>query len=324
MNPWSLFFSVILVLWITLGSWLYTCQYMQLCTNLNTHSPVSDAQGHSPDPKEKKTEPAEGFTVRYKDQTVYKMNHFLNYKKGDSLPQQVEDQESLLTTVKSYLDKNPSQSLTIFGYFQPEEEDSMMGWKRALYFQNLLRAQGAKSEQVRLSTYGKKLESDEEGFLKNGLLMAIQDIESPTPDDSTSKEEEEKPAENAKANVSEFTEAELKLIRQKHLINFPYRVSHVRPSPEDQAFLDLVARYLKSKPEIKVLLVGHTDNTGDDEKNIKLGLQRANFVADILERQGISKNRITTRSEGAKQPLYNNDTESNRQKNRRVEITLQS
>jgi len=49
---------------------------------------------------------------------------------------------------------------------------------------------------------------------------------------------------------------------------------------------------------------------------------RAQAVAEALEADGISPNRITTRGLGERYPVATNDTEAGRQQNRRVEITI--
>lgn len=66
---------------------------------------------------------------------------------------------------------------------------------------------------------------------------------------------------------------------------------------------------------------GHADNRGSDEYNFVLSQKRAESVVRYLARQlGIEQERLFPVGYGESQPLVNNDTEDNRQKNRRVQI----
>ena len=66
-------------------------------------------------------------------------------------------------------------------------------------------------------------------------------------------------------------------------------------------FIDLI-EYIKSNPNSKVLLEGHTDSRGPDYYNYNLGLRRANSVKSYLMRQTILENQIQIVSKGEKNP----------------------
>ena len=84
-----------------------------------------------------------------------------------------------------------------------------------------------------------------------------------------------------------------------------------------------LADFLKEYPKHKVLIEGYTDSTGRAEHNQKLSEQRANSVqAALVNHMGISQDRITTRGYGEEFPVAGNDSASNRQMNRRVEIII--
>src|SRR5262245_25955551 len=66
---------------------------------------------------------------------------------------------------------------------------------------------------------------------------------------------------------------------------------------------------------------GHADNVGSDEYNLALSQKRAESVVHYLAQQlGIEKERLIPVGYGESQPLVDNDTDENRQKNRRVQI----
>lgn len=88
--------------------------------------------------------------------------------------------------------------------------------------------------------------------------------------------------------------------------------------------LDYLVEFLRKYPFCKLKISGHTDAEGDDQYNMKLSLLRAENIKEyIQEHTGIIDDKvITTRGYGKTQPLYPNDTEENRRKNRRVEFEI--
>jgi len=72
-----------------------------------------------------------------------------------------------------------------------------------------------------------------------------------------------------------------------------------------------------------VLVSGHTDTTGDSNKNQQLSLDRATSVRDwMIKASNIPENCFAIQGYGANKPLASNDTPEGRAQNRRVEITL--
>jgi len=70
----------------------------------------------------------------------------------------------------------------------------------------------------------------------------------------------------------------------------------------------------------KIQVYGHTDNVGDARLNQLLSENRAKVVATYLFNQGVADSCVLYRGFGPHRPASTNDTEQNRQKNRRVEI----
>lgn len=91
--------------------------------------------------------------------------------------------------------------------------------------------------------------------------------------------------------------------------------------PESAPTLREVAKLMKENPALKLLVAGHTDNTGSPEHNIKLSEGRAAAVVSALVMQhAIASARLQPKGFGDTQPLAPNDTEDGRGKNRRVEL----
>jgi outer membrane protein OmpA-like peptidoglycan-associated protein len=85
-----------------------------------------------------------------------------------------------------------------------------------------------------------------------------------------------------------------------------------------------IAKLLKADPGLKIYVVGHTDNVGSVESNIKLSQDRAEAVLQALVRDhGIAPARLRSYGCGLFAPVAANDTEEGRAKNRRVELVIQ-
>ncbi|WP_196889373.1 OmpA family protein [Aureivirga sp. CE67] len=76
--------------------------------------------------------------------------------------------------------------------------------------------------------------------------------------------------------------------------------------------------FLSDFPETKIIIEGHTDNTGSDEHNENLSINRAKSVTKYLINLGVDENRIQYNGYGSKQPVAENTTSEGRQLNRRV------
>ncbi|MBO7607594.1 MAG: OmpA family protein [Paludibacteraceae bacterium] len=93
------------------------------------------------------------------------------------------------------------------------------------------------------------------------------------------------------------------------------------PKEADEHFLT-VRKYLEANPEAKIIITGHTDNSGTPAKNIVNGQHRAEAFKNALVRKNIPRNRIGCVSKGETEPIASNDTPEGREQNRRVELDL--
>ncbi len=82
------------------------------------------------------------------------------------------------------------------------------------------------------------------------------------------------------------------------------------------------ANSLKGTSETDVTIYGHTDNTGSRDINERLSMERASAVANFLNIQGVSMNRLTTMGKAWDEPVADNATADGRAKNRRVEVYI--
>ncbi len=91
--------------------------------------------------------------------------------------------------------------------------------------------------------------------------------------------------------------------------------------PESAESIKAVADVLKEHADIRLLIEGHTDNTGNFDKNMELSKERAAAVKIyLMDKFGIADNRLKTMGRGQTSPVASNNTEEGRAQNRRVEI----
>jgi len=106
---------------------------------------------------------------------------------------------------------------------------------------------------------------------------------------------------------------------QISLYGIYFDTDKVAIKPSSKPTLKEIAKLLKSNPKLHILIVGHTDNQGEFNYNLKLSQKRAKAVADTLVKSyGIKKNRLRSYGVSYAAPAASNDTEEGRAKNRRV------
>jgi outer membrane protein OmpA-like peptidoglycan-associated protein len=86
--------------------------------------------------------------------------------------------------------------------------------------------------------------------------------------------------------------------------------------------LSSLAASLEKYPNTNLLIVGHTDSIGSDAYNQSLSERRATAAANYLVGQGVARSRLRSVGRGETEPVVPNDTDADRQKNRRVEVAI--
>ena len=93
---------------------------------------------------------------------------------------------------------------------------------------------------------------------------------------------------------------------------------------ESQTTINEISKLLKEQKDLKLIIVGHTDNQGELEYNMTLSQERAKSVVDTLVNDhGISAGRLKHWGVGYMSPMATNRSEDGRAKNRRVELVEQ-
>ena len=88
--------------------------------------------------------------------------------------------------------------------------------------------------------------------------------------------------------------------------------------------MGVVADYMKANPTVKLNVIGHTDNVGQDAANMDLSARRAkSVVKELVDFHKIDASRLTSEGMGESKPIGDNNTLEGRAKNRRVEFVKQ-
>ncbi len=105
-------------------------------------------------------------------------------------------------------------------------------------------------------------------------------------------------------------------------IYFDFNKSDIKP--ESEPAIKEIAKMLNQNKNLKVYIVGHTDNVGSLDYNMKLSQARADAVVkELINKYKISPNRLKAYGVASLAPVNSNNTEEGRAKNRRVEIVQQ-
>ncbi len=91
--------------------------------------------------------------------------------------------------------------------------------------------------------------------------------------------------------------------------------------PTSMPVIGMIAGYLQKNTEVKLKVVGYTDNTGNANTNLDLSKRRSNAVMrELVDFYKIESSRLQSDGNGAASPIDSNDTPNGRAKNRRVEF----
>jgi len=94
--------------------------------------------------------------------------------------------------------------------------------------------------------------------------------------------------------------------------------------PESDATLKEIAKLLQRNAQLKLYVVGHTDNQGTLDMNMDLSRRRADAVVKVLvAKHSVNLARLSAQGDGPTAPVASNDAEQGRAKNRRVELVKQ-
>lgn len=107
--------------------------------------------------------------------------------------------------------------------------------------------------------------------------------------------------------------------RAEILNNIFFKTGEYILDDKSKVELDKLSDFLHKNKTIKIEISGHTDDVGSDTENMTLSQRRAQSVQYYLQQSGIAADRILAKGYGETKPMAPNDSDENRQKNRRIE-----
>ncbi len=114
----------------------------------------------------------------------------------------------------------------------------------------------------------------------------------------------------------------LRVGEQIVLNNIFFETDSYQLRDESEVELKKLLQFLNENDQLKIQLLGYTDNVGSPDYNQKLSMQRAHEVYQYLIKKGIAANRLAFKGEGMNDPIASNETEAGRAKNRRTELKI--
>lgn len=100
-----------------------------------------------------------------------------------------------------------------------------------------------------------------------------------------------------------------------------FTASSLEIDTQGKEHIQMLANWMQANPDVEIELVGHSDNSGTASYNLQLSLQRSEEVMQMLVESGVEEFRILMDYRGSEQPAVENNTDENRDLNRRVEVT---
>ncbi len=107
-----------------------------------------------------------------------------------------------------------------------------------------------------------------------------------------------------------------------HAGNITFASASARLDVADSAVLDTLLDVVNRCPALRVEIGGHTDDVGPDAANLTLSERRAAAVAAYLAGKGVAADRLVAKGYGETTPLVANNSDENRNRNRRIEFKV--
>ncbi len=212
--------------------------------------------------------------------------------------------------LKSYLTGNPNIGLQIKGYYGASEKNvslfSNLGLARANAIKGYFITNGFNKKQMAIT-------SEESIDIKEGIsvIRGAADYSFFVEEDDTQQKKLEA--------LMLFRE---QLQKEPLTLYFETGNSQINLSQEERAAIKKIGEYLTAIDNSRLLIIGHSDSTGKSEMNKTLSQKRAESVKAEFVKNGFIASSIETVGEGADMPMYTNETEEGRAKNRRVTVTI--
>jgi OmpA-OmpF porin, OOP family len=250
------------------------------------------------------------FNLSGKDLTYNCHDNFRFLTDGFNNIQPVNDSINTgIGLLKTYFDKNAKDKLVITGYALNSEKNTSA-------FPNLAMA---RANDLKSYFVSKGIASDRfelKGEMRDAWKKSADTLLGPADFKILQGEEV---ATEPKADWAAKKEA---INANPLILYFNSNQSEISLSAAERQKVADIVNYLDNVADAKLNATGHTDSEGDHDKNVSLGLNRANFAKEYLSKNGVVGDKIETASKGPDEPIADNKTAEGKSKNRRTVVTI--
>ena len=153
--------------------------------------------------------------------------------------------------------------------------------------------------------------------------------------EAKAKAEAEKAKAEAEAMAQADAAAQARAARVAHVnslkekgesvtVHFETGADELQFKPGEQEIVDEICEAMVEEPSLRIIIAGHTDNSGDPEKNLRyFGKKRAESLKAYMVSKGVPADQIKCESKGDKEPVADNNTREGRALNRRANIRFE-
>lgn len=201
--------------------------------------------------------------------------------------------------LKEVMNKNPQSELHIYSQYSPSEDIYMpnLGVQRGRELRQILIASGIMGNRIVIKPQITPLEFGEDDRYNNSFSFAL------------------KPLDSLRIEAMRLK------IPESRLVYPTYTIDGVLVNEDLQDFGVELKQMVAEEPELRVDVIGHTDNVGNAQDNYLKGLDHARQVRwYLIKNSGIEKSRIRARSKGETEAIAENGSKYGRELNRRIEI----
>jgi outer membrane protein OmpA-like peptidoglycan-associated protein len=120
----------------------------------------------------------------------------------------------------------------------------------------------------------------------------------------------------------EFSEALAARVQPPEVFRLYFRTGAAALTPASERLLEEILGAARRRPAADVSIIGHTDTEGDTASNLRLGMERARWVANLLRGRGLAALEVTVASHGESNLLVPTADSVSEARNRRVEVIV--
>ena len=264
-------------------------------------------------------------------------NAIFSFKFSDDKVKVPVETQDALKNVANYINKNEERKLILSGQFASIEKNTTsfenLGLARAAMIKTKLVENGASADRIELEGVRFDNTRFENSKLIGGVNFTFADIvidEEAKEDEVLAEASISIPKSKKDKSVKKVVQTNNKVVQSGPMEVIPLNIYFSSAStkyeiemiPALKSYLNEISAFLEANPKSKVKVIGHSDNKGNYNYNVRVSKYRARAVRDFLIENGFSNDKIDISWKGPDEPLFDNETDEGRKKNRRVEIRV--